>query len=160
MKRAILPLVLGLTFTLVTAVAQDSPTASSAEYRPGQVWDYKTARGTEGSRIVILDVQSQGNKGNLVHIRIENIPIPGCGGLRLTTVIQHLAVPEKVLRKSTTDLVSKTELPEGYFEGYRQWQKDRHKQIIKRPLAEVALPEPGCPVIVNLRQIALTMPRN
>ena len=149
--------VLMLAFGVAAAGAQQGSTqAAPAEYKIGQVWDYKTPHGAEGSRIIILAVQSQGNKGKLVHIRIENIPVPDCGGLRLTTAIEHLAVLDKFLRKSTTDLVNdQTELPDRYLDAYREWQNDRHKHIVKRPLAEVALAEPGCPAIVNFRQTSL-----
>jgi hypothetical protein len=139
---------------LADAIAQiPSATNISPEYKAGQIWNYKTATGAEGSTILILDVQSQGKKGNLVHIRIDTIPILGCGSLHLTHSIAHLAVPEQALRKSTTEIVQDhTDLPEGYLEAYKAWQKNRHKEIIKRPLATIATPDSGCPVIVNFAQ--------
>src|SRR6185437_4431774 len=100
---------------LADAIAQiPSATNISPEYKAGQIWNYKTATGAEGSTILILDVQSQGKKGNLVHIRIDKIPILGCGSLHLTHSIAHLAVPEQALRKSTTEIVQDhTDVPEG-----------------------------------------------
>ena len=49
----------------VTAAAQDTAKTSLVEYKPGQVWKYKTARGAEESRVVVLDVESRGKKDNL-----------------------------------------------------------------------------------------------
>jgi hypothetical protein len=155
MKRKLLlvHIVVGLCGLAAAHAGSASVTGASTEYKAGQVWRYKTARGAEESRIIILDVQSQGKKGSLVHIRIENLRVPHCGGLNLDTAIEHLAVPEKLLRKSTTVLEKEqTSLPGSYFDEYKEWQKNRHKEIVKRPLAEVALPEVGCPVIVNFRQ--------
>ena len=153
--KLLLAIALFWMYSLTEVRAQTtSGGGTSAEYKVGQVWNYKTAPGAEESRLVILNVESQGKKGNLVHIRIENIPTPNCAGFHLTTAIEHLAVPEKILRKSTTDLVKdQMDLPKDYFEAYKQWQNDRHKQVIKRPLAEIALPG-GCPIIVNFGQTA------
>lgn len=151
-------LALSVVFSLCVAFSEGQvQTASvidaSTQYKAGQVWKYKTARGAEESRIVILEVQSREKNGSLVHVRIENLPVPHCAGLHFATTIGHLAVPEKVLRKSTTVLLAdQANLPESYFDAYREWQKNRHKEIVKRPLAEVAVPEWGCPVIVNFSQ--------
>src|SRR5437763_10885038 len=98
-----------------TVAAQTGAKNLPPEYKPGQVWDYRTAAGAEESRIVVLDVDARSKKGKLVHIRIENLPVPSCGGIHLTTAIEHLAVPEKLLQKSTTDLLKDGgELPNVY----------------------------------------------
>jgi hypothetical protein len=96
---------LALVLNAVPSCAQVGPTSTAAPgYKAGQVWKYKTASGVDDSTLVILKVDTD-EKSNLIHIRIDGIPLPSCGGLRLTTSIEHLAVTEKALRKSTTQLL-------------------------------------------------------
>ncbi len=139
-------------FCGTSVMAQQAPPVASKEYNAGQVWKYRTAPGAEESWIVILKVESRRRKGDLVHIRIENMPLASCNGMHFTTAIEHLAVPEKDLRKSTTELLKEgVELPDSYFEAYKQWQSGT-KQRTTRPLAQVALPEPIGPMICNWRE--------
>jgi len=134
--------------------AQQIPVASKSEpidYKAGQVWGYKTAPGAEGSTLVILKIESVGKKGSLIHVRIENIPGSSCGSVHLTDTIEDLAVTEKMLRKSTTELLKENvELPDSYFGAYREWKKHRPK-IVERPLQEVVSPSFGG-LICNFRQ--------
>jgi hypothetical protein len=144
-----------LALGMSQAGAQQSSSTAFPEYKPGQVWTYKTAPGAENSRVVILRVESAGKKGRVVHVRIENMPVPSCGGFHLTTAIEHLAVSEKALRKSTVELVKdQSELPDSYFDAYKEWEKDRHKEVTTRPLAEAAPPQAGGPMICNWRDAA------
>jgi hypothetical protein len=152
MKAAKLVIGIFLAAFLGSSVtAQQTSTKNPQEYKAGQVWKYKTALGAEESRVVVLKVELQGKKGNLVHIRIDNMPLPSCNGMHLTTAIEHLAVPEKDLRKSTLQLEREgVDLPDSCFEAYRDWQN--HKKLTKRPLSEVALPGVVGPMICNWRE--------
>jgi hypothetical protein len=144
---------LALVFNAVPGCAQVGPTSTAAPgYKAGQVWKYKTASGVDDSSLVILKVDTD-EKSNLIHIRIDGIPLPSCGGLRLTTSIEHLAVTEKALRKSTTQLLKdNVALPDNYFTAYNEWKGNRHRQVVKRPLSEVALPAPPGALIRNWRE--------
>jgi hypothetical protein len=74
---------------------QDPPPLTVPDYKAGQVWTYKTAPGAEDSRIVILRLEPAGKKGRIIHVRVENLPLPSCGGFHLTTAIEHLAISEE-----------------------------------------------------------------
>lgn len=88
MKRSGSSLAALLTFLAVVisssfAEAQQNPGSGDAgapEYKSGQVCKDKTAPGAKESMVVILKLESLGKKGNLVHIRINNMPVPSCGG--------------------------------------------------------------------------------
>jgi hypothetical protein len=142
-------------FAWLPARAQQTPAATKPEpieYKAGQVWGYKTAPGAEGSSLVILKIEFIGKKGNLIHIRVDDIPGPSCGKTHLTNTIEDLAVTEKMLRKSTTELLKENvELPDSYFEAYREWKKHRPK-VVERPLQEVVLPSLAGGLICNWRQ--------
>ena len=144
-----------LMFGYSAAPAQQVPAdKAKVEYQPGQVWEYKTAPGAEQSTVLILKVDPAGKAGSLIHVRIENLPLPSCGRLHLTTVIEHLAVTEKMLRKSTTDLLSENvALPDSYLDAYREWTTKHRPSIVKRPLAEVVVPPSVGPVICNWREV-------
>src|SRR5690348_193397 len=91
-----------LNLCIIQAGAQKgSAPAPVPEYKPGQVWTYNTASGADNSRIVILRLDPAGKKGRVVHVRIDNIPLPNCGGFHLTTAIGHVAISEGALRRST-----------------------------------------------------------
>lgn len=153
-KASIPAAVLLLCVTFCSGVSQSEAQEASqpVEYKAGQVWKYKTAPGAENSTVIILKVEASGKKGNVVHIRIDNMPFQNCGGFHLPGTLDHLAVSEKALRKSTTELVrTDVNLPESYLDAYKQWQKARQKPVVNRPLAEVALPQPT-PMICNWRE--------
>jgi len=143
-----------LMFGSSAAPAQQVPGDNAkVEYQPGQVWEYKTAPGAEQSTVLILKVDPAGKAGSLIHVRIENLPLPSCGRFHLTTVIEHLAVTEKMLRKSTTNLLSENvALPGSYLDAYREWTKHR-PNIVKRPLAEVVVRPNAGPLICNWREV-------
>ena len=73
--------------------------------------------------------------------------------VRLTKSIEHLALTEKMLRKSALDLVNEnTALPDSYLDGYREWEKQKKHEVLKVPIQEAILSVstlPG-PMICNL----------
>jgi hypothetical protein len=145
---------LALVFNAVPGCAQvRSASTTAPEYKAGQVWKYKTAASVDDSVLIILKVETGGKKDNLVHIRIDGMPLPSCGGFHLTTSIEHLAVTEKALRKTTTQLLKESvALPDNYFIAYNEWRSNRHREVIQRPLSEVVLPAPPGMLICNWRE--------
>ena len=120
------------------------------DYKPGQVWTYKTAPGADDSRIVILRVEPASKKGRVIHVRIENLPLPNCGGFHLTTAIEHLAISEKALRQSTIQLENdRAELPDSNFDAYKQWAKGRHKEVTNTPISDITLSQTAGLMICN-----------
>jgi hypothetical protein len=142
-----------LVLCMSQAGAQQSPAPLTVpDYKAGQVWTYKTAPGAEDSRIVILRLEPAGKKGRIIHVRVENLPLPSCGGFHLTTAIEHLAISEEALRHSTIQLENvRAELPDSYFDAYSRWAKDRHKEVTNKPIAELTLPPTAGLMICNYR---------
>jgi hypothetical protein len=72
-----------------------------------------------------------------VHVRVDNVPVQSCGGFNLTTTIEHMALSEKMMRKSMIDLVkNNVDLPDSYFDAYRKWEKQKKRELIKVPIQE------------------------
>src|SRR5690242_20229088 len=101
----LLPTVILLVgLSLPIQAQQASNTVASPEYRVGQIWKYNAPPSAEGSLILILKVSKDGGRGAVIHIRVLGVPIR-CGNVNVETSVGHLAVTEKALRKSTTELV-------------------------------------------------------
>lgn len=140
---------IGLFSFTLQMLAQKAPTAAPPAYTSGQVWKYNAPAWAEDSTLVVFKVDSGGSKDTIVHIRIEKVPTQSCGGFHVTTAIEHLAIQEKALRQSTTQLMTDhIELPDSYFDAYREWEHARRKEIIKRPLRELSL-SPAVGMICN-----------
>jgi hypothetical protein len=56
-----------------------------------------------------------------------------------------------MMRKSVNDLLREnTDLPESYFDGYREWQKQKKPQIVKdMTIADVVKRNGDLPLICN-----------
>jgi hypothetical protein len=119
---------------------ETSPVADPPAYQVGQIWKYKAAPKAEGSTVLILRVESTDKKGNLIHIRVDNIPV-SCGNLHVTSSFEHLVITERALRESTTQLIYKNvgDLPNSYLRGWHE----SYPGTVDRPLAKVALQPSG-----------------
>jgi hypothetical protein len=137
-------LFLTLPFSRVRGQQISTAAAPTPAYQVGQVWKYKTAPKGEGSTILILKVESTGKKGNLIHIRVDNIPVP-CGNLHITTSWEHVAITERALRESTTQLIYKNvgDLPDSYLRGWHE----SYPGTVDRPLSKLVLLPPTAPVM-------------
>jgi len=140
--------VVAVAFASVTTLAQ-RPEAqpSRVEYRAGQSWRYAG----DGPTITILKVEDLHKIGRVIHVRVDNIPVPGCAGIHLTKTIDHLALTEKVMRKSVNDLLRENaDLPDSYFDGYREWQKQKKPEIDRNAtIADVVRKDVDLPLICN-----------
>jgi hypothetical protein len=151
MHRSIgtLSVIVAVTFASAMAVAQGPATPPTpVEYKAGQLWRYTG----DGLTITILKVEDLPKIGRVIHVRVDNITVPGCAGIRLTKTVDHIAVTEKMMRKSGGDLVREnTDLPDSYFEGYREWQKQKRPLIVKNmTIAELVRRNVDLPLICNL----------
>jgi len=119
----------------------------SVDYKPGQVWTM-----SQGIIVTILALEDVHGAGKVVHVRVDKIPWQGCGGAQLTRAIEHLAVTQKMIRKSGLVLSKdNVELPESSIEAYRKWQGQKKHEITKVPLQKAILVQgsvPG-PMICN-----------
>lgn len=115
--------------------AQETIAASVStvhQYKAGEIWRTKAPK---GSTVLILEVEP---KGNLLHIRLNDVPVP-CGKLHVTTSIEHLVVSEKSLKEITTKLAfENVTIPKSYFEPLQAW-KQNHGKTYDRPLAKISL---------------------
>lgn len=85
--------------------------------------------------VTILGIEDVHKVGNVVHVRIDQIPWQSCGNVHLTRAIEHLAVTEKMMRKSGL-ILSKDNvfIPASSIEAYRQWEEPKKHEITKVPL--------------------------
>jgi hypothetical protein len=141
-----------LLASVSTAKAQsrtDNSNPNSAEYRSGQLWT--TDQGISVTVLAIEDVQ---RVGKVVHVRIENTPYQSCGDIHLTRAIEHIALTEKMMRRSEL-VLSKDNivLPESSIDAYRKWEEQKKHQIFKVPIQKAILAESDVmgPMICNLR---------
>jgi hypothetical protein len=105
----------------------------------------------DGATITVLKVEDLPKIGRVIHVRADNIPVPGCAGIHLTNSINHIAVTDKMMGKSVNDLLrEKADLPDSYFEGYREWPKLKRPQIVKdMTIADVVRRNADLPLICN-----------
>jgi hypothetical protein len=103
-------------------------------FQPGQIWKYKTAPGEEGATLLILRIEIKEKKGNVVHVRVDNVPVP-CGNLNITTTYEHVAVSERALRQSTIELITNVgELPQSYLKGWHE----SYPGTVDSPLSKIS----------------------
>jgi len=129
-------------------VGQPNDPQKIVEYKAGQVW--KTPF---GPTVTILKVEELSKLGKVVHVRVDKVPDGSCGSVQFTKSIEHLALTEKMMRKSALDLVNEnTDLPDSYLDAYREWEKQKKHVVLKLPIQEAILSVstfPG-PMICNL----------
>jgi hypothetical protein len=93
-------------------------------FLPGQLWTYDTRPGEENSRLTILAVEANENRGAIVHIRVDGVaeknPYAPDG---VSRVIHHMPFAEVALEKSVRELVTTgTPVPATFQEGYKIWK--------------------------------------
>jgi hypothetical protein len=126
-----------LAFGFSQLRAQEGGNSSPAQpqFQPGQIWRYKTAPNDDGATLLILRVEAKEKKGYVVHIRVDNIPVP-CGNRHITTSLEHVAITEKALRQSTTELVTNIgDLPSSYLKGWHE----SYPGTVDKPLSKISL---------------------
>ena len=137
-----------LAVSLPTVSAQTTTEGlKSVEYKMGQVWTTN-----QNITITILAVEDVHRVGRVIHVRIDKIPDQSCGDIHLTREIEHIALTEKMMRKS--ELVfskDNTDLPESSIEAYRKWEEQKKHRILKVPIQKAILTEGDAmgPMICN-----------
>jgi len=132
------------------AIAQgqsDNSNLKTIEYRSGQVWITD-----QGITVTILAIEDVQRVGKVVHVRIDKIPFQSCGDIHLTRAIEHLALTEKMMRKSGL-VLSKDNvvLPESSIDAYRKWEEQKRHEVVKVPIQKAILTEGNIvgPMICN-----------
>lgn len=113
---------LKLLLALLLALPAEPPIAPEpARYLEGQVWEYRTRPGEEGSLLKIQAVEDWPGGGKVYHISVIGVRIAGMRGNDL----QHLPVSELTLNASVTRLSPSTAAFPLADEGMAIWRADR-----------------------------------
>ncbi len=119
-------LVLGL---LIALPMQEAPAVGYAE---GQVWEYRTRPGDEGSLLKIQRIEPWPGGGQVYHISVIRVRLGGHADGEL----QHLPVSAKTLNASVTRRSASSAVFPPADEGIAIWRAD-NGGVFDIPLAEI-----------------------
>jgi hypothetical protein len=111
-------------FVLACLLVPFAVPAQAQKYAEGQVWEYRTRPGEEGSLLRIGKIDTVDKVGQVFHISIVGlqIAVPERADVRLTE-LPHIPVSRQTLDQSVTKL-SKTALKGPDFsKAYAEWRK-------------------------------------
>ena len=108
-------------------------TAPSPEYAAGQVWEYHTRPGDEGSLLRIQKIEQLEKIGPVYHISVIGVHFARAP---LNGVLQHLPVSKATLDASVTHLSSSTAAFPDPSAGIAQWRA-AHGGVFTLPLAQI-----------------------
>ena len=118
---------------LLVLPAQRLITPEPARFHEGQVWEYRTRPGDEGSLLKIQRMDSSPDGlGPTYHISVIGVRLGGRGH----TQIQHLPVSEQSLSSSVTQLSQSNAVFPSADEGYTLWHR-AHGGVFDIPLAQI-----------------------
>ncbi len=99
-------------------------TACAAKYEEGQVWQYQTRPGEEGSRLYIVRIDDEPLFGSIYHLYVDGLRISSplrSGGIQ--DHMPHLPVDRTTLDSSVTELVMSLPNPPDLADGYWVWRE-------------------------------------
>lgn len=79
---------------------------NAEKYSEGQVWSYKTRRGEEESKLIIVKIEKDMRQRKIFHLCIEKVRIKNprvAGGF--SSYIAHIPVSEKILDEDCLKVV-------------------------------------------------------
>jgi hypothetical protein len=97
--------------------------ASAQDFAEGQLWNYKTRPGENGSQVLINKVEIDPKLGKIFHISVSGVKVKNpkiAGGF--STTLPHFPVSEETLKKSLTKFNGKSQPNPEYYEGYMTWK--------------------------------------
>jgi hypothetical protein len=125
---------LKLLLALLFVNAAGPPAASeAARYREGQVWEYRTRPGDEGSLLKIQRVEDWPAGGRVYHISVIGVHF---GGQTAPTELQHLPVSARTLDASVTRLSTRDVAFPSADQGIGIWRENRGG-VFDIPLVEI-----------------------
>ena len=115
--------------------------ATSDQFAVGQIWEYKTRPGEEGSRVIVGRIESIDKVGKVVHVKLSGLKIsnPGAPG-GYSTTMGHAPIMEEKLKESVTKLAGQSGDLEGFQEGYNTWLQEHRSGkagVFSIPLREI-----------------------
>jgi hypothetical protein len=94
-----------------------------AKFRVGDVWEYKTRQGEEGSRLTITRIDESPKLGVIVHVSVSGIHFSNCHGGGEPDNIQQMPFARRALDASVTNKVASHQLlPADYDSIYEAWR--------------------------------------
>ena len=116
--------------------------AESAQFKPGQVWKYKTRANEELSRVMIGKVEHDDHIGKIVHVKIIGLKLKNKRATDgFSEVLGHAPISEKALADSVTELTAEAAELKDFQRGYETWLasfKSGHAGVFTISLAEIA----------------------
>lgn len=113
-----------LRFFCITLIACLLLSACTTVYEEGQVWQYQTRPGEEGSRLYIVKIDQEPLLGAIYHLYLDGLRIRS--PLRSDGVqdhLPHLPVDQTTLDRSVTELVISLPNPPAVADGYAIWRE-------------------------------------
>jgi hypothetical protein len=121
-------LLTSLTLVAIVLVGVRAPEAGEPrkvqkmDFKPGQMWQYRTRPQEPKSRVLIQRVERNDKFGEVVHIRVVGLAFKGPKGN--VSVLPHLPFSGAGLRGCLTVLESSdNEVPADYLAGYKVWRE-------------------------------------
>ncbi|MHC4342423.1 MAG: hypothetical protein ACYSX0_19690 [Planctomycetota bacterium] len=117
---------LAMTAAVISACSGEQAGKEEAavdEFRPGQVWTYKTRPGEEASRLIVCRVETHAKTGTIIHIHVEGVAFKNPASPEgVGRTIGHMPFAATALRESVKTLESTRESLPDYEEGYNAWK--------------------------------------
>lgn len=120
---------------LLVLPAQQAEDFEPARFMEGQIWEYRTRPGEEGSLLRIQRIEGGWPQGNhtIYHISVIGVRL---GGRDAAVEMQHLPVSELTLNASVTRLSPSNAAFPSADEGIRMW-REAQGGVFDIPLAEI-----------------------
>lgn len=93
------------------------------KFTVGDVWEYKTRKGEEHSRITILRIDESPELGTIVHVGVDNVRLANCHPGPEPDSVPHMPFARKALEDSVLKKVASDQPLPDYREGYREWRE-------------------------------------
>ncbi len=124
MKPLLLLFIAAFIFISCGGDENKEPETANIEFKPGQLWSYKTRPGEERSTIQILKTETNPAFGKVVHINVNGIKIKNPAHPKgFSQGVSHLPLTEAAVRKSVVKLVQENVPIPDYSNQYQAWVK-------------------------------------
>jgi hypothetical protein len=94
---------------------------SNSRYSVGQIWDYQTRPGEEGSTFTIVNIEDHPDLGTIISIYVEGLHLTYQND-RMLTEISHMPFSIDAIEQSIISLKGKTNVLPEFNEGYESWK--------------------------------------
>ena len=118
-----------LFFLFMASCTSDASNALETEavkskYKVGQVWKFKSRSIEPNAKLTIVKIESQGKRGNIIHIHVDSVNIKtSIKPVKYTHVVSHMPFSKAAIDSSVTTMIGEvTELPD-FQEGYDEWHE-------------------------------------